>query len=60
MNARSRVAALGAAVTAVLVLAACGAGDTSNTGSGGAPAPATEAAEISPEPNDADLRFARR
>lgn len=60
MNARSRVAALGGALVTVLVLSACGGGDTSNTGSGGgAPAPAVEAAEISPEHNEADVRFAR-
>jgi len=60
MNARSRVAVLGGALAAVLALSACGGGDTSNTGSGGAPAPAVETSEISPEHNEADVRFAQQ
>lgn len=60
MNARSRIATFGAAVTAVLALAACGGEDTSNTGSGGVPAPAVEASEISREHNEADVRFAQQ
>ncbi len=58
MSARFRVTALGGALVAVLALPACG--DMSNTGSGSAPAPAVEAAEISPEHNEADVRFAQR
>lgn len=60
MNARSRVAVLGGGLAAVLALSACGGADTSTTGSGGAPAPAVEASEISPEHNEADVRFAQQ